>query len=146
MKTFLKLHALFQKKLGNKSHNLTHCSSLHPIVVYNFSEIESTFPLSFWNYVAKCWWLCGMVSICLIRKGKYGWSHNRGFLFDWVIFLLYLLQSVCCSKYFAKTTDFSMLNLFLHFLYPFFLKHFRIFVTVTPSIFHCFPKYSTRGT
>ena len=73
MKIFSKLYVKFQKKLGNKSPNLTYCSSLQPIVVYNFSEIESTFSVSLRNYMADCWWLCVMVSICLIGKGVYDW-------------------------------------------------------------------------
>ena len=124
--------------MGNKFHNLTYCSSLQPVVVYNLNEIESTFPLPLWDYVANCWWLCGMVSICLIKKGKYDLFFHEGLLLDWLIFPLFLLQSVCCSKYSAKKTNFSILNLFLHFLlHPFVLKHFRIFVTAMRSKFHC---------
>ena len=41
------LYVFFQRKLGNKSHNLSYCSSLQPRVVYNFSEIEITFLASF---------------------------------------------------------------------------------------------------
>ena len=61
---------IVQMNLENKSHNLTYHSSLQPIVVDSFSEVESTFPVPFWDYVAICKWLQGMVSICLIRKGK----------------------------------------------------------------------------
>ena len=57
MKIFSKLYLQFQRKLGNKSHNLTYCSMLQPVVVYNFSEIESTFSVQFRDYVANCWWL-----------------------------------------------------------------------------------------
>ena len=102
----------------------------NPSFVYNFTEIESTFPVLFWDYVADCLWLRGMVPICLIWKGKYEWFLQGGLLLDWVIFLLYLLQSVCCSKYSAKKTNISFLNLFLHLLHLFFLKYLRIFVTV----------------
>ena len=123
--------------MTNKFHNVTYCSSLHLIVVYNFSEIESAFLMSFWNYVTNCWWLCGMVSIFLIRKGKYDWFFLEGLLLGWLIFLLFLLQSVYCLKYSAETTNFSILNLFLHFLHPFVVKHFRIFVAVMWSKFHC---------
>ena len=49
---FSKLYVQFQTKLGNKSHNLTYYSSVRPAVVCNFSEIESTFPVSFCDYVA----------------------------------------------------------------------------------------------
>ena len=118
--------------MENKSDNLTYCSSLQPTVVYNFSKIESTFPVPLWGYVSNFWWLRGMVSICLIRKGKYNWLLAEGLLLDWLIFLLYLLQSVCCSKYSAKTTNFKSI-----YSFPTFLKHFRVFVSVTRSKFHC---------
>ena len=75
------------------------------------------------------------VSICLIRKGK-----SDGFIF-------LLLEFVCCSKCFPKTTNLSLLNLFLHFLHPLVLKHLRIFVTVMQSNFTAFQlKFSTRVT
>ena len=130
---------------------MTYCFSLQPVAVYNFNEIESTFPVPFWDYVADCWGLRGMVSICLIGKGEYEWflHEYEGRLLDWLIFLLYLLQSVCCSKYSAKTANFSILNPFLRFLHPFVLKYFRIFVTVPSAIyamFHCSLKFSTSGT
>ena len=120
---------------------MTYCSLLQPVVVYNFSEIESTFSVPFGDYVADCWWLRGMVSICLIGKGEYDWFLHEyvGLLLDWLIFLLYLLQSVCCPKYSAKTTNFSILNPFLHFLHPFVLKYFRIFVTVPNAIYVSLP-------
>ena len=121
--------------MGNKSHNLTYCSSFEP--VYNFSEIESTFSVPFEDYVADCWWLRGMVSFCLIGKGEYEWSLHEyeGVLLDWLFFLLYLLQFVCYSKYSAKATIFFILNLFLHFLHLFVLKYFRIFITVPNAIY-----------
>ena len=132
----------FGEKGGNECHNLIYCSLLQHVVVYSFSEIESNFPVSLWDYVANYWWFRGMVSICLIRNGKYYWFLHKGLLLDW---LIYQLQSVCCSKYSAKTTNFSVLNLFLHFLHPFALKHFRIFVTVMRSKFQCLLKFSTMG-
>ena len=45
-------------------------------------------------------------------------SSMKDFFLDWLIFLLYLLQFDCCSKYSAKTTNFLSWNLFLHFLHP----------------------------
>ena len=134
MKIFSKLYIQFQRKLGNKSHNLPYCFSHQSVVFYNFTEIENTFPVLFWDYVADCLWLRGMVSICLLREGKYDRFLHKGLLLDWLIFLLYLLQFVCCSKYSAKATVFLFLNLFLHFLHPLVLKHLRIFVTVMQSI------------
>ena len=59
---------------------------------------------------------------------------QEGLLLDLLIFLL--LQSVCCLEYFAKTTNFSILNVFLPFLHQFVRTHFRIFVTVMRSKFH----------
>ena len=53
------------------SHNLTHCFLLQPIAVYSSSEIESTFSVTFWEYVTDSWYPIGLVSICLIRKGKH---------------------------------------------------------------------------
>ena len=133
MKIFSKLYVSFQRKLENKSYNLAYCSSLEPVLLYNFSKIESTIPVAFWDYVDDSSWLRGMVYTCLIRKVKYDWFLHEGLLLDWLIFLLYLLQSVCFSKYSAKTTNFSTLNLFFHSLHPFVLKHFRIFVNVMRS-------------
>ena len=124
--------------MGNKSHNLLYCSSLQSVVVYNFTEIESTFPVPLWDYAADCLWLQGMVFICLLRKGKYDWFIHKGLLLDWLIFLLYLPQFFCCSKYSAKTTNFLFLNLFLNFPDPLVLKHLRIFVTVMQSNFPTF--------
>ena len=118
MKIFSKLYIQFQRKLGNKSHNLPYCFSLQSVVFYNFTEIENTFPVLFWDYVADCLWLRGMVPICLLREGKYDRFLHKGLLLDWLIFLLYLLQFVCCSKYSAKTTNILFWNLFLHFLHP----------------------------
>ena len=77
----------FRKKLGHKSDSLTYCCLLQPIVLHNFSGIESTIPESSWDYLVDCWWLCGMASICLIRKGKYDWFLYKVFLLDWQIFL-----------------------------------------------------------
>ena len=121
------------------------CSSLQPVVCLQFRWNWITFPVPFWDYVADCLWLRDIVSICLIWKGKYDWFLHEGLFLDWLIFLLYLLQSVCCSKYSAKTTNFSFLNLFLHFLHPFVLKYLRIFVTVMWSNFTA-KVFATRET
>ena len=61
--------------------NLTICypaPHFNLLFVYNFAEIESTFPVPFCDYVADCLSLRGMVSICLIWKGKYDWSGSIG--------------------------------------------------------------------
>ena len=82
-------------------------------------------------------------SICFIRKRKYGWFLHKGLLLDWLISLLYLLQSVCWSEYSTKATNFPILNLFLHFLHSLVFKYFRIFITAMRSKFHCLLKFST---
>ena len=46
----------------------------------------------------------------------------------------------------VETKSFSILNLFLHFLHLFVLKHYRIFVTVMQSKFHCCLKFAMSGT
>ena len=69
----------------------------------------------------------------------------EGLLHDWLIFILYLLQFACYSKYSAKTTNFLFLNLFLDFLHPLVRKHLRIFVTIMQSNFTAFqPKFTTK--
>ena len=123
-----------------------YCSLLQPVVVYNFSEIRSTFPVLFWDFIADSWWLCGMVSIFLIRKAKFDWFLHETGLLDWLFFLQYLLQSFWCWKNSAKITNFSFLNLFLHFLHRVVVKHFRIFVTVMWCKFCCLLKFSAWGT
>ena len=44
------------------------CSSFQHVVVYNFSEIESTFSISFWDKVTDHWYLRDTVSVCLMRS------------------------------------------------------------------------------
>ena len=46
----------------------------------------------------------------------------------------------------VEAKSFSILNLFLHFLHLFVLKHYRIFVTVMQSKFHCCLKFAMSGT
>ena len=120
---------------------MTYCSSPQSGAVHNFGEVESTFSVPFGDCVGNCWWFHGMVSISLIGKGEYDWFlHEYAWLLlGWLIFLLYLLQSVCCQKYSAKTTDFSILNPLLYFLHLFVLKYFRIFVTVPNAIYISLP-------
>ena len=115
---------------------MAYCSSLQTVVVYNFREIESTFSVSFLKFRGRLliapW---HGFHICLIRKWKYDWFlSKKELLLDLLIFLL--LQSFCCSKYSAKTTNFSILNVFLSVLHQFVRTHFRIFVTVVRSKFH----------
>ena len=138
MKKFSKLYVQFQRKLGNKSQNLPYCSLLESVIVYNITEIESIFPVPFWDYVADCLWLRDMVSIFWWGKVNRSDSSVKDFFLDWFIFLLYLLQFICCSIYSAKTTNFLFWNLFLHFLHLLVLKHLRIFVIVIQSNFTAF--------
>ena len=46
-KIFSNLYVYCQRKLENKSHNLAYSSSLQPVIVYNFSELECNFPVPF---------------------------------------------------------------------------------------------------
>ena len=147
MEIFSNLYVSFQRKFENKSHNLAYCSSLQAVVVYNFIEIESTFSLAF---LKLCGWLLIAPWDGFHLFNKETWVRliplHEGLLLDLLIFLLYLFQSVCYSKYSAKTTSFSILNVSLRFLHQFVRKHFRIFVTVMRSKFHFLLKFSKRGT
>ena len=117
---------------------MAYCFVLQPVALYNFIEFESTFPVLLWGYVADCWELRGMVSIYFIGKDEYNWFLHKykGLFLDCLIFLLHLLQSVCCSKYSAKTTNVSILNPSLYLLHLFVLKYFRIFVAVPNAIYY----------
>ena len=147
MKIFSNLYVYFHIKLENKSRYLSYCSSFQPVVVYNFWEIESTFSVQFLKLRGRLL-IAPWHGFHLFDKEMYIRliPLHEGLLLDLLIFLLYLLQSVCCSKYSAKTTNFSILNVFLRFLHQFVWKHFRIFVTVMRSKFHFLLKFSTRGT
>ena len=138
MKNFSNLYVYFQIKLENKSRYLSYCSSFQPVVVYNFWEIESTFSVQFLKLRGRLL-IAPWHGFHLFDKEMYIRliPLHEGLLLDLLIFLLYLLQSVCCSKWSAKTTNFSALNVFLR-------KHFRIFVTVMKSNFHFLLKFSTR--
>ena len=125
--------------MENKSHNLAYCYSLQLVVVYNFWEIESTFSVPFLKLRGRLliapWHGFHLfdkeMKIRLIPL-------HEGLLLDLLIFLLYLLQSVWCSKYSAKITSFSILNVFVR-------KHFRIFVPVMRSKFHFLLTFFPRG-
>ena len=107
---------------------MAYCSSLQPVVVYNFREIESTFSVPFLKLRGRLliapWHGFHLfdkeMKIRLIPL-------QEGLLLDLLISLL--LQSVCCSKYSAKT-NFSILNVFSRFLHQFVRTHFRILATV----------------
>ena len=114
---------------------MAYCSSIQPAVVYNFREIESTFSVLFLKLRGRLliapWHDFHLfdkeMKIQLIPL-------KEGLLLDLLFFPF--LQSVFCSKYSAKTTDFSILNVFLRFLHQFVRTHFRIFVTIMRSKFH----------
>ena len=126
---------------------MTYCSSLRLVIVYNFREIESTFSVPFLKLRGRLL-IAPWHGFHLFDKEMYIRliPLHEGLLLDLLIFLLYLLQSVCCSKYSAKTTNFSILNVFLCFLHQFIWKHFRIFFTVMRPKFHFLLKFSARGT
>ena len=126
---------------------MAYCSSLQPVVVYNFREIESTFSVPFLKLRGRLL-IAPWHGFHLFDKEMYIRliPLHEGLLLDLLIFLLYLLQSVCCSKYSAQTTNFSILIVFLRFLHQFFRKRFRIFLTVMRSKFHFLLKFSTQET
>ena len=131
MKIFSKLYVLFQRKLVNKYHNLLYCSSLQPVVCLQFHWNRNYFS----SVVLR---LRGQIFMAPWHGfhlfDKYDWFLHEWLLLDWIIFLLYLLQSVCRSKYSAKIPNFSKF-FFLHLLHPFVLKHPRVFATVMRSSF-----------
>ena len=138
MKIFSKLYVKFQRKLGKKCQNYPYCSSLQSVVVYNFTEIESTFPVPFWDYVADCLWLCDMVSICLMRKGKQDWFPDEGLLLDGSFFFY-----ICCNLSAAQNIlprqqiFYSEICFFISYILLV-LQHLGIFVTVMQSNFTAF--------
>ena len=151
MKMFSNLYVYFQRKLGNKSHNLSCYSSLQPRVVYNFSEIEITFLASF---LTLRWWLRGMVYIYLIRNSKHYWFLLRR-TSPWLVYFSSTSIAICLLlKIFCQGNKFSMSNvlndneslMFFSILHQFVRKHFRIFVTVMRSKFNFLLKFSMRGT
>ena len=96
--------------MRNKSQNLPCCSSLQSVVVYSFTEIESTFPMLFWDYVADCLWLCDVVSIRLMRKDKQDWFLNEGLLLDSLIFF-FISAAICLLlKIFCQDNTFFILK------------------------------------
>ena len=99
-----KIVCTVSEKLGNKSLILTYCSSLQLVVVYNFSEIKSTFPVPFWDYVANCWWPHGVVSICFVGKSEYDWFLHKTSPwlanFSSIPAAIYLLLKIFCQDKF----------------------------------------------
>ena len=126
---------------------MAYCSLLQLVVVYNFREIESNFSVLFLKLRGRLL-IAPWHGFHLFDKEMLIWliPLHEGLLLHLLIFLLYPLKSVYCSKYSAKITNFSILNVFLRFLHQFAWKHFRIFVTVMRSKFHLLIKFSTRGT
>ena len=56
---------------------------------------------------------------------KQDWFLHEGPLLDLLIFLLYLLQSVCCSKYFFYLKSISSFSTPISYI----LKHFKIYLS-----------------
>ena len=138
MKIFSKLYVKFQRKLGKKYQNYPYCSSLQSVVVYNFTEIESTFPVPFWDYVADCLWLRDMVSICLMRKDKWTDSSTKDFSLIGLVFFY-----ICCNLSVAQNIlprqkiFYSEVCSFISYI-QLVLQHLGIFVTVMQSNFTTF--------
>lgn len=64
MKMLSKLWLQFQRKKKNKSHNLTYCFSIQPVVVYDISEYLSGAII---RYATGAWQFCSMISVYLMR-------------------------------------------------------------------------------
>ena len=101
------------------------------IVSEKIGKYISQFPILFLP-------LCDMVSICLIRKGKYDWFLHKGFSLIGLFFFCICCNLSVAQNILPKQKDFLFLNLFIHILHPFVLKHLIIFVTVTQSNFTVF--------
>ena len=79
------------------------------LLSFTFTEIKSSFPVPFWDYVADCLWLRGMVSISLIRKGKYEWFLHEGRFLDWLFFSM--SAAICLLfKIFCQDNKFFILK------------------------------------
>ena len=113
---------------------MTRFSSIQPAVVYNFSKIESTFPVPFLKLRGQLL-MAPWHGFHLFDKERqiYNWFFHEGLFLDWLFFF-----SICCDLSAVENIlPRQILNLFLHFLHPFVLKHFRIFVAVMRYKFHC---------
>ena len=127
---------------------MAYYSSLQPVVVYNFREIESTFSVPVLKLHGRLLIALWHGSICLIRKCKYNWFLSRKDFSLFCLFFFYACCNLSAVAVFCRDNKFFclVLNVFLCFLYQFAWKHFRIFVTVMRSKFHFLLKFSTRGT
>ena len=56
--------------MGYKYRYLTYCSLLQPLLIYNFSEIESIYPTSFQDFVTSPLQFCATVSIGLMSPAR----------------------------------------------------------------------------
>ena len=104
----------------------TNCENIFKIVCIVSEKIGKQIPqfaILFFASIRSClqfhWNRKYFSSAALRLRGR--------LLLDWLILLLFLLQSVYCSKYSTKITNFSMFNLILPFLHP---LHFRIYFKV----------------
>ena len=79
------------------------------VLFQRFSKITWSTVYASMTWFPFVWWW---------KVNKTDSSTKDLILLDWLIFLLYLLQFVCCSKYSAKTSNFLFWNLFLLFLHP----------------------------
>ena len=118
--------------MGNKSQNLPYCSLLQSLVVYNFTEIESTFPVPFWDYVADCLWLRDMVSIYLIRKGKYDHGQKKRNVFPFLMTMIGLIARQGTSPWLAQ---FSSISAAIYLLLKIFCEENKFFILKFVSSF-----------
>ena len=127
---------IVSEKGGSKFDNLAYCSSLQLAVVYSFSEIESTFSVPFWDYVANCWKLRGRFPFLWKGKvNKLGWLLHEWPLLDFSVFsftseiICLLFQILCQDNKFFSLKSIS--------LFPTSVCDFRSFLTVMWFKFYC---------
>ena len=126
--------------MGNKSLNLAYSPSLQSVVAYNFTEIQSTFPVPFWDKVAH-WAHDGSVAwFPFVWWGKVNRTDSSTKDFSLIgSFFFY----ICCNLSVVQNIPpwqeiFYSKIYFLIFYIPLVLKHLRIFVTMMQSNFAAF--------
>ena len=120
MKIFSKINPWYQKNIVNHSCHVTYCSSLQPMVVYNFSKTKSTFLTQFGDYVTNCQTLLGMVSICFRGSPFHVFSSIQK--------LLKIIQKKLCQSCAKQFNDLTKDFYFLKFPTDSRKKHTNFFV------------------
>ena len=106
---------VFVKK---EQYNFRYCSSFQPIVLRNRNRKYKVKSKILFQCCSEITWptVDIIAFIYLIRKGKYNWFLHEEPLLDLLLFLLYLVQSICCFKYNVKIINLSILILFFYSL------------------------------